>query len=60
MNGSPYMHLAIMRDRHADMLREARKHELARRATEGRPGVFARLRARFGADGSRQPAPRAA
>ena len=60
MNGSPYMHLVIMRDRHADLLREARKHELARQATAGRPGVLARLRARFGAEGSRQPAPRAA
>lgn len=53
------MHLAIMRDRHADMLREARRHELARSATEGRPGVFARLRALFGTQGSRQPEPRA-
>jgi len=57
---NPNTHLEISRARHADLLREARKHELARQFSQDRPGLVARLRDRFGGERSRQPAPRAA
>jgi hypothetical protein len=39
----PHTHLAIARARHEDMLREARKRELARSVAVERPGLIARL-----------------
>jgi hypothetical protein len=60
MYQSPDMHLAITRDRHSDLLREARNRELARLATADRPGLLSRLRERFAAAGTKQPEPRAA
>ena len=54
------MHLAIMRDRHSDFLREARNLELARLATADRPSLLSRLRERFAAAGTKRPEPRAA
>jgi hypothetical protein len=60
MYQSPHTHLAIARDRHADLLREARNLELARLATADRPSLLSRLRERFAASETKQPEPRAA
>jgi hypothetical protein len=60
MDYSPHTHLAIARERHADMIREARKHELARRVAGERPGLISRLRARFGEERAKQPVVRPA
>jgi hypothetical protein len=56
----PHTHMQISRARQADLLREARSRELARRFSEDKPGLLERLRGRFGAERSRQPAPRPA
>jgi hypothetical protein len=45
---NPHTHLAIQRERHADMLREARNRELARLVSDERPGRLERLRNLFG------------
>jgi hypothetical protein len=45
MNYTPYTHLAIARDRHEDMLREADRARLARSFEGERPSAFSRLRA---------------
>jgi hypothetical protein len=56
---SPHTHLDISRQRHEDMLREARKHELARLVEDDRPGLASRLRKHFpGRRESHQPAVR--
>ena len=57
---NPHTHLAIARERQADMIREARNRELARRVADERPGLISRLRARFGEYGARQPVARPA
>jgi hypothetical protein len=57
---NPNTHMEISRARHADLLREARSRELARRFSEDKPGLLTRLRARFGAERSSHPAPRTA
>jgi hypothetical protein len=54
---NPQTHLDIARERHADLLREARKLELARQFSAGRPGLFARLRTRLAVRGVKQPLP---
>jgi hypothetical protein len=55
----PHTHLAIARDRHEDMLREARKAQLARSVeADHRPGIVARLRGLFGERVKHEPAPR--
>jgi hypothetical protein len=41
---SPHTHMDISRQRHEDMLREARNHELARLVEDDRPGLVARFR----------------
>jgi hypothetical protein len=41
---SPHTHLDISRQRHEDMLRDARKQELARLVEDDRPGLVARFR----------------
>jgi hypothetical protein len=60
MNYHPHTHLDIARQRHADMLREARKGELARSVADPRPGLISRLRAFFGTRGAKQPVARPA
>jgi hypothetical protein len=57
---NPTTHLEISRARHADLLREARHHELAKSLAEPRPGLLERLRSRFGSSGVKRPAARAA
>jgi hypothetical protein len=52
----PHTHLAIARDRHEDMLREARKATLARSVQDDRPGLVMRLRGLFGHRVKHQPA----
>jgi hypothetical protein len=47
MYTSPHTHLAISRERHEDMLREARNRELARLVEGDRPGLLARVRKLF-------------
>ena len=55
----PHTHLTIARDRHEDMLREARKAQLARSVeVDQRPGIVARLRGLFGERVKHEPAPR--
>jgi hypothetical protein len=44
----PHTHLTIARDRHEDMLREARNAELARLVQDERPSIVTRLRGLFG------------
>jgi hypothetical protein len=53
---NPHTHLAISRDRHEDMLREARKAELARLVQDERPGIVTRLRGLLGHPAKHQPA----
>ena len=60
MHYSPNIHLAIARERQADMIREARQHELARRVTAEQPSLISRLRARFGRHAAGQPVARPA
>jgi hypothetical protein len=57
---SPHTHLAIARERQADMVREARNRELATLVADERPGLISRLRARFGEHGAKQPVARPA
>jgi hypothetical protein len=52
----PHTHLAIARDRHEDMLREARNAELARLVQDERPSIVTRLRGLFGHRVKQQPA----
>jgi hypothetical protein len=52
----PHTHLTIARDRHEDMLREARKAELARSVQDDRPSLVVRLRGLFGHRVKHQPA----
>jgi hypothetical protein len=54
----PHTHLTIARDRHEDMLREARKAQLARSVEGHRPGIVARLRGVLGERVKHEPAPR--
>jgi hypothetical protein len=54
----PHTHLTIARDRHEDMLREARKAQLARNVEAPRPGIVARLRGLLGERVKHEPAPR--
>ena len=55
----PHTHLTIARDRHEDMLREARKAQLARSVEGPRgPGILARVRGLFGERVKHEPAPR--
>jgi hypothetical protein len=54
MSYSPHTHLALVRARQEDFIREARRRELAGLLGE-RPGLVARLAARL----RRRPAPRA-
>jgi hypothetical protein len=54
MHYSPHTHLAIARERQADLIREARKHELARSVAAERPSLISRLRARFAERGAAQ------
>jgi hypothetical protein len=52
----PHTHLTIARDRHEDMLREARNAELARLVQDERPSIVTRLRGLFGHRVKQQPA----
>lgn len=52
----PHTHLTIARDRHEDMLREARNAELARLVQDERPSIVTRLRGLFGHRAKHQPA----
>jgi hypothetical protein len=52
----PHTHLALSRDRSEDMVREARKSELARLVQDERPSVVTRLRGLFGHRAKHQPA----
>ena len=45
---SPHTHLAISRERHEDMLREAHKRQLARLVTDNRPSLLSRIRSLIG------------
>ena len=56
----PHTHLTIARDRHEDMLREARKAQLARSVEDddNRPGIVARLRGLLGERVKHEPAAR--
>lgn len=56
----PSTHLAIARERQQDLVREARRHELARRVADERPGLVARLRAFVGTHAARRPVARPA
>jgi hypothetical protein len=56
MYSHPHTHLAISHERHEDMLREARKSELARLVQHERPGLVTRLRGLFGHRVKHQPA----
>jgi hypothetical protein len=56
MNYNPNTHLAIARERQADMQREASRREMASLVADDRPSIFARLRARIASHGARQPA----
>jgi hypothetical protein len=47
MYTSPHTHLAISRERHEDMLRDARNRELARLVQRDRPSLIARVRRLF-------------
>jgi hypothetical protein len=59
MYSNPHTHMAIARERHEDMLREARKAELARSVEDDRrPGIVARLRGLVGERVKHEPAPR--
>jgi hypothetical protein len=60
MYSNPHTHLAIAREREADLLREARKRELARSVASERPSLLSRVRARFGERGAGQPVARPA
>jgi hypothetical protein len=54
---NPNIHLDISRQRHEDMLRDARKHQLARLVEDDRPGLVARFRKLFpGRSERHQPA----
>jgi hypothetical protein len=53
---SPHSHLAIARDRHEDMLREAERARLARSFEDERPSAFSRLRTHLSR--KREPEPR--
>jgi hypothetical protein len=56
---SPHTHMDISRQRHEDMLREARNLQLARLVEDDRPGIVARLRKVLpGRSERRQPAVR--
>jgi hypothetical protein len=57
---NPHTHLDIARQRHADMLRDARKRELAHSVAEPRPGLIVRLRGFFGTRRAQQPVARPA
>jgi hypothetical protein len=58
MYSNPHTHMAIARERHEDMLREARKAELARSVEGHRPGIVTRVRGLFGERVKHEPAPR--
>jgi 3-phenylpropionate/cinnamic acid dioxygenase small subunit len=45
---SPHTHLAISRERHEDMLREAHKRQLARLVQDDRPSLLSRIRSLIG------------
>jgi hypothetical protein len=56
---SPHTHMDISRQRHEDMLREARNRELARLVEDDRPGLIAWARKLFPSRSERhQPAAR--
>jgi hypothetical protein len=56
---SPHTHMDISRERHEDMLRDARKRELARLVEDDRPSLVARARKLFPSRSERhQPAAR--
>lgn len=55
---SPHTHLAISRERHEDMLREARKRELARLVPDNRPSLLSRIRSLIGQRSASQPVAR--
>jgi hypothetical protein len=56
----PHTQLDIARQRHADMLREAHKRELARSVAVPRPSLVARLRGLVGTRDAKQPVARPA
>lgn len=60
MYTNPHIHTEIARARHEDMLREARKRQLARSVAEARPGLTARIRGFFGERRAKQPVARPA
>jgi hypothetical protein len=51
---SPHTHLAISHERHADMLREANKRQLARLVPNNRPSLLSRIRSLIGERSARQ------
>jgi hypothetical protein len=54
---SPHTHLALARERQADLIREARRNELARLVPKDeRPGFIARLAGRLHLHQSPRPA----
>jgi hypothetical protein len=55
---SPHTHLAITRERHEDMLREARKRQLARLVPNDRPSLLSRIRSLIGERSAKQPVAR--
>jgi hypothetical protein len=48
MYTNPHTHLAIARERHADLVREAERRNLAAAFKDERPGFLSRLRSRLG------------
>jgi hypothetical protein len=60
MYPNPNIHLELARARQADLLREARHQELVQSVAQTRPGLIARIRARFGEREAKQPAARPA
>jgi hypothetical protein len=54
---NPQTHLAIARDRHADMIREVERGRLARSFVDERPGVFSRLRTHLSRRREAEPRP---
>jgi hypothetical protein len=55
---TPHTHLAIARDRHEDMLREAHKRQLARLVSDNRPSLLSRIRSLIGQRSVTQPVAR--
>jgi hypothetical protein len=58
MNYSPHTHMAISRERHEDLLREARKRQLARLVADDRPSLLSRIRSLIGERSAKQPVAR--